>query len=241
MQVADTIQQNSFYRDKRFSVLGDSISTLEGYNPDGNKVFYDKEKCLKANINGPEDTWWGKVIDFFGAELLVNNSWSGSWAAKMPGRDELSFSGCSDERTSSLHKGDTKPDVIIVYLGTNDWYYGGSPEYHGDIQILKDQSFRYAYNNMLKKLKANYPEAEIWCCTLSVSDIGNCAETFPFERMGVHMKEYCDIIRDVACENGCRVIDIYSYLMPYDTVDGYHPSAKGMDTLARLIIKEVTE
>lgn len=24
------------------------------------------------------DTWWGKVIEFFGGELLVNNSWSGS-------------------------------------------------------------------------------------------------------------------------------------------------------------------
>lgn len=180
------------------------------------------------------------MIDFFGGELLINDSWSGSWAAKMPGRDELSFSGCSDERTSSLHQGDRKPDVIIVYLGTNDWYYGASPEYHGEIQILKDQSFRYAYNNMLKKLKSNYPEAEIWCCTPCVSDIGDGAQAFPFERMGVHMKVYCDVLKEVACENGCRVIDLYSSLTPYETVDGYHPSAKGMETLAQLIIKEVT-
>lgn len=239
--MSDYTQKNSIYRNKKFSILGDSISTLEGYNPEGNKVFYDTEKCLKANIHGPEDTWWGKVIDCFGGELLINNSWSGSWVAKMPHIDELSYSGCSDERTSSLHIGDRKPDVIIVYLGTNDWYYGASPEYNGELQILKDQSFCYAYNNMLKKLKENYPQAEIWCCTLCVSDIGNFAETFPFERMGVHMKVYCDIIKAVACENGCRVIDLYSHLTPYDTVDGCHPSAKGMETLAKLIIKELTE
>lgn len=34
----------------KFSILGDSISTLEGYNPNGYKVFYTKEMCEKANI-----------------------------------------------------------------------------------------------------------------------------------------------------------------------------------------------
>lgn len=58
--MAEPIKQKELYRNKNFSILGDSISTLKGYNPDGNKVFYDTEKCAKANINGPQDTWWGK-------------------------------------------------------------------------------------------------------------------------------------------------------------------------------------
>ena len=230
---------NTDYQGKNFSFLGDSISTLEGYNPEGYNIFYNKAKCLLAGITGPDDTWWGRVIKHFGARLLVNNSYSGSRVAKMPHTEKLFYSGCSDERTSALHKDSEKPDVIVVYLGTNDWYNGASPECNIDIQILKDQSFRYAFNNMLTKLKRNYPEAEIWCCTLSISDVGESAEGFPYERMGVHMKVYCDIIKELANENGCRVIDIYSHLVPYDTVDGFHPSGKGMEALARIVIEEV--
>ena len=33
------------------------------------------------------------------------------------------------------------------------------------------QEFDYAYDNMRKKLRRNYPSAEIWCCTLSVTEM----------------------------------------------------------------------
>ena len=66
---------NKYYK-KQFSVLGDSISTLAGFNPKGYNVFYDGENRERANVKEMQDTWWGKVIDFFGGELLVNNSWS---------------------------------------------------------------------------------------------------------------------------------------------------------------------
>lgn len=61
------------------------------------------------------------VIDFFDGELLVNNSWSGSRVTKLVGNEGLFPSGCSDERTSALHINSVKPDVIIIYLGINDW------------------------------------------------------------------------------------------------------------------------
>lgn len=55
------------------------------------------------------DTWWGKVIDFFGGELLVNNSWSGS---PVTGSSATLFpSGCSDERTSHLHIDGSHPNA----------------------------------------------------------------------------------------------------------------------------------
>ncbi len=223
---------------RQFSILGDSISTLEGYNPDGYNVFYTKEKCTEAGIKSPGDTWWGKVIAHYGGELLINNSYSGSWVAKMPDREELFYSGCSDERTSSLHKCDVMPDVIIVYLGTNDWYFGASPEYYGDMQILKEQSFRYAYNSMLTKIKRNYPDSEIWCCTLCISDFRDDSGSFPFERRGVHMKEYCNIIKELSLRHGCRLIDLYSPLTPYRTLDGFHPSEKGMKAIAQRILED---
>ena len=122
-------QHNNKYFGKQFSILGDSISTLEGYNPRGYKVFYAGENCGKSGVSEMQHTWWGKVIDFFGGELLVNNSWSGSRVTKLPDSDKLFRSGCSDERTNGLHINNVRPDVIIVYLGTNDWAFGAKLEH----------------------------------------------------------------------------------------------------------------
>ena len=57
------------YSGKYFSILGDSISTLDGYNPEGHLVFYAKDICRQIQIQGIKDTWWGKVIDFFDGKL----------------------------------------------------------------------------------------------------------------------------------------------------------------------------
>ena len=221
---------------KRVSIMGDSISTLYGYIPKGYNVYYCEMLASVSNVRTPADTWWGKVIERLGGELLINNSWSGSWVSKLPDREELFPSGCSDERTSGLHNGDVMPDAIIIYMGTNDWLFGALPESSSDIQRLKDQSFKYAYNNMLKKLKSNYPSAEIWCCTLSDSDFCD----FPYGN-SFGIKPYCDIIIDAAGKNGCNVIDIYSHHTMYSSIDGLHPSAEGMETLAQIITQEIME
>ena len=145
------------YCGKQFSILGDSISTLVGYNPRGYKVFYQGDNCKKANVEVYTDTWWGEVLKFFDADLLVNNSWSGS---RVSGFGKLFLSGCSDERTSLLHINDVKPDVILVYLGTNDWANGVPAwEFGGDyidwLEMLSpdETCFDYAYDLMLKKKK----------------------------------------------------------------------------------------
>ena len=173
-------QKKNKYFGKRVSIIGDSISTFEGYNPQGFAVFYNEEKQQQAGIVNVTDTWWQTVIDFFGAKLLVNNSWSGSRATKLPGNNELFPSGCSDERTNGLHLGVMKPDVILVYIGTNDWAYGvltgGETRItEGDIHEL----FYQAYHGMIDKLKKNYPQAEIFCFTLSTTVMSsNCKFNF---------------------------------------------------------------
>lgn len=239
--LADSIGCLTRYKGKKISVIGDSISTLEGHNPENYKVFYTKEKCALAGIGSAGDTWWGLLAKRLGCEVLVNNSFSGSRVTKLPDRDGLFPSGCSDERTSSLHKNETQPDIVIVYLGTNDWYNGVSLEHKHGIQRLLDQSFSHAYNNMLDKIRTNYPSAEIWCCTLCPSDVKNESGQFPFEKMGVHMKTYGDIIKDIAAKNNYRVIDLYSYGCFYSTVDGYHPDCEGMKSLADMAVSELTD
>ena len=43
------------YSGKYFSVLGDSISTFEGYNPADYAVFYDRDRKLGSGIITAED------------------------------------------------------------------------------------------------------------------------------------------------------------------------------------------
>lgn len=237
----DSWKWKNKYYGKKFSILGDSISTLAGYNPKGYKVFFDGESCEKSGVEKMQDTWWGKVIDFFGGELLVNNSWSGSRVTRLPNNDNLFPSGCSDERTGGLHINGVKPDVIIVYLGTNDWAFGA--ELDGTRLLIDKSNMQYfaaAYETMLEKTKTNYPNAEIWCCTLNTTFMSsNPSFSFPYEYGGTHIEKYNQIIKDTADMNNCKIIDLYSYHIPYDSIDGSHPNADGMNTLATLIIREI--
>ena len=236
-------QEKNIYYGKQFAIIGDSISTLEGYNPRGYKVFYTGENCEKSNVICMEDTWWDKVISYFGGELLINNSWSGSRVTKLSNSKELFPSGCSDERTSSLHINDVKPDIIIVYLGTNDWAFGVNTG--SETRILRENDnefFSDAYDIMLKKLIANYPKSEIWCCTLSETYISkNSNFSFPHSYAGTHIEEYNDIIREAVKRNSCNLIDLYEYKMPYDTIDGSHPTSDGMNTIAEMIISSMAK
>lgn len=237
---AETEQKNKYYG-KQFSILGDSVSTLAGYNPKGYKAFYDGENCEKSGVKEMKDTWWGKAIDFFGGELLVNNSYSGSRVTVLPGSGTVFPSGCSDARTGRLHIRDIKPDVIIIYLGTNDWAFGAELDgTHFVIDMANLQYFAVAYETMLEKIKTNYPDAEIWCCTLNTTVMSsNPSFKFSYEYGGTHMEEYNQIIKDAAGMHNCKVIDLYSYRIPYDSIDGTHPNADGMNTLATLMIREI--
>lgn len=150
---------NNKYFGKQFSILGDSICTLAGYNPKGYKVFYDGESCEKSGVRDMKDTWWGKVIDFFGGELLVNNSWSGSRVTHLPNSNTQFPLGCSDERTSNLYINNVTPDVIIVYLGFNDWANGVplDMEERSLLNVVYDNYFSEAYEMMISKLRENFP------------------------------------------------------------------------------------
>lgn len=243
------------YFGKQFSILGDSISTLEGYNPKGYNLFYTEDACERSGVKDMNDTWWGKVIDYFGAELLVNNSWSGSRVTKLLQRDTLFPSGCSDERTSGLHIGSVMPDVIIVYLGTNDWFYGAQVEeerkgFHDDKSgvfvdgyIQGDETvFSVAYTRMLDSLKRNYPSAEIFCCTLNETYMASKPTfEFPHSHGGIHIDLYNNVIRRLAVLKGCALIDLNDAHLPYDAVDGSHPTERGMRTLASLMLHSLCD
>ncbi len=225
------------YKDKYFSVLGDSISTLSGYNPPDYAVFYEGENRLRADVYLPSDTWWGQVIAHLGGKLLVNNSFSGSTVCDHRCFQIPSY-GCSDERTSALGAAGISPDVIMIYIGTNDWGHG----FPIDEGLDSLYSFHGAYSAMLKKIRRNYPEAEIWCFTLSVSRHREHPDwQFPYYYGRRHIEQYCDAIRSCAKAFGCRLIDLYENGQPYESFDGFHPTAEGMKNLSDGVMEQLSK
>ena len=227
------------YDGKLFSILGDSVSTLDGYSIPSDAAFYAGMNKFRSDVFAPEDTWWGQVIERLGGKLLVNNSFSGSTVCRRRGCIFPSYA-CSDERTSELCRDGQNPDVIMVFIGVNDWGFAVKPipddGEEDDLSV-----FSVAYDLMLQRLHKNYPDAEIWCFTLPVTTrSADESFTFPFRFGGVHTEEYCSVIRACAQKRDCRVIDLYalSLLCPYDTFDKFHPNADGMRRIAHDVLCE---
>lgn len=224
------------YKDKYFSILGDSLSTFKGVSEPSFAYFYDDAKKLEADVIAVSDTWWGMVIDYLGGKLLVNNSFSGSTVSYSPLYECESY-GCSKERTSSLDKNGVEPDVIMIYLGTNDWGAGFklSPTFLDTEKSLS--VFSTAYEEMLLKVKNKYKNAEIWCFTLTESYSSKIEEfEFPKLKHGYSIADFSAVIKEVAESNGYKVIDLFKHCKPFDTIDGFHPNKEGMKTIATAVI-----
>ena len=223
------------YKDKYFSVVGDSISTLNGYIPDGYALCYTEEIMKNAGIEDMTDTWWGQVISRLGGKLLKNNSWSGSTVSYHAEFTPGSFAHL-DERMSLLGDGDVKPDVIMIYMGVNDWASGTPIETADGME--ERQSFCGAYRIMLDLIKKHYPNAEVWCISPAVSSFRDDPSwKFPYCLGGRHLDEYVAGIKKVAEEKGCIFVDANKNETPVTALDGIHPDKPGMMTLADEILK----
>ena len=160
------------------SVLGDSISTLKGWNPEGFAVFYEDGRDELAGLQGPQDTWWGKVISYLNGTLLVNGSWSGSMV-----QGQGYPAAWSPERIAALSCDGIAPDDILVFLGTNDYGWAtaaaqacGRSSAAPACLNLEDypesvagaapagtlDGFKDAYATMLHALCEAYPQARVW-------------------------------------------------------------------------------
>ncbi len=223
------------YTHARMSIMGDSMSTFAGTLPAGYPTFYGLCNQLLTGIYSRRDMWWGQVLSHFEAELLVNNSWSGSLVSC--GAEHLLESyGCSEARCGSLHDGDITPDHILVLMGANDRGWGVRPT--DPSADSSDQSvFSHAYGTMLDRIRANYPTATVWCLTLPRTV---CLRDPHSDRPACLSDEvtgrYNRVIAAVAASRGCRLIDLFCDGVLCDTVEGLHPTFAGMSAIADRVI-----
>ena len=225
----------------RISILGDSISTFSGWNPTGYKVFYDQRKQAINGLTSIEDTWWQKVIRFLNGELCVNNSYSGSRVS-----GEAFPAAHSKERIASLSK-DFQPDIILVYIGMNDFGYRVPiSKKFSWLQLRHNPHFFLnAYNLMLAQMKSQYPQTRIICASLMKSHVKNHPE-WHFDQgfgAGEPLEKYNAAIQRACRKNHVIFLSLQSdaSLTTYETLDGAHPTAKGHDMIAQCWKKALKE
>lgn len=212
---------------KKASFIGDSISTYQGYSNNveynstigENAVYYNGTRKGFSDVN---ETWWLQTVHATGMELLVNNSWSG---------DRVTKRGI--ERAKQLHnnKGEN-PDVIVVYLGINDFRHG-----------VTESEFRTAYDTMIGGMKETYPQADVYLCTLVyTSNVSNPSVRPP------NVVKFNAIISDLAAKYEASVVDLYNGTgivwknMKEHMADGsLHPNYKGMDMITECVLSALAE
>lgn len=231
-----------------FSILGDSISTFQGYNPVGYYAFFPEN----GEVERAEDTWWQRVADDLELTLYTNGSSSGATVAGDSTGTGDPQCACNELRTNDLSGPEGAcPDRIVIYLGTNDMLKAvplGDNDGTGLVEEGEVAAFSDAYTLMLDKVQANYPLAEIYCCTLlPVGDYGTETPYVDFVNgEGLTSADYGETIAHIAKNRGLSVIDLSDCGVTIDnlqemTSDGVHPTAAGMERIAEAVKETLSD
>lgn len=247
------------YKGKKLSILGDSISTFNGYSNNtsynstigNNAVYYYKNS---GGLNGSglydhRDTYWYRLIEDLEMELCVDNAWSGSKVLdknNMPGR------------ATQLHnnKGEN-PDVIIFYMGINDLHNNSAfgdlyallesstdkrddntkiAEWFANVSVSGMSTFEQAYALSLQAMTNKYKDAEVWCMTLNVNKDTRFSELamIKYNRCITALAEYfgADVINQ---QEGYITL---GNCVPYSCDNkGLHPNPTGHALMEKHIIE----
>ena len=210
---------------KKVSILGDSISTfyaegseMNSYYSGENQFYYP---IYSSTIKTVDLTWWYKLIKNNDLTLGINNSWSGSCAA-----GTITSAGVQDGRINTLDDNGT-PDIVIIYLGTNDCASGFSTE-----------TFAGAIETIVDKVKA-LGVKDIFITTLGYSAYKDMqySETTRIA--------YNEEIRKIAAAENCGIVPLDDYIQndsySFYLGDNLHYNAKGAALLAKIYEKSIKE
>ena len=202
---------------KKVSILGDSISTYQGFTPYPNNYQYPK--AAYTDFTSVSQTWWHQIIydKMTDAKLEVNSSYTGTCVQETTDRGHPGY--------GFLHRyvelGD--PDVILVNGGTNDaWSYHlpvGTLDFSKATDQLDEFQFAQAYDKLIRLLKLTYPNAQIACI------IGDCV-------MDAQYTSYAQVIRDVCDHYELPYAEVVFANRAAVTYDNVHPNVEGMQEMA---------
>lgn len=209
----------------KVSILGDSISTfyaegseMNSYYSGENTFYYPR---YSTTIKTVDLTWWYKLIKNNKMQLGINNSWSGSCAY-----GNGASAGQSDGRINTINENGT-PDIVIIYLGTNDAVNG-----------FTVKEFGGAIETMISKIKA-LGAKDVFLTTLGYSDYSGYSYS---EALRL---DYNAELRRIAKETGSGIIPLDEYVVDDNYMiylgDRLHYNAKGANLLSLIAEKAISE
>lgn len=153
---------------KNVLIFGDSYSTFLGYIPEHYAAFYWSDPTPHG-VCRVEQTWWHQLMAETGAELVLNDSWSGSTVGYTgyPGDDteKMSFIARLEKYINADWFADKDIDTVFIFGGTNDHWCGAEV---GELQLedwRKEDLYRVlpAICYFIHRLKETLPSARlIW-------------------------------------------------------------------------------
>lgn len=274
---------------RTISFLGDSISTYTGWS---DSLPITDETCrfrygeayygpAGGDFHNTEllvtDTWWHQAAQALGAEILMVNSGNStgllhaSYPANADWEQYLQEMLVYKSRPDYLGKDGRDPDIIALYIGSNDVARGTIAQF-GSIDAIDfdtlivpngDGTYTYAepvtvaeaYAIMLHKIQINYPEAEVYCFAV-VPNSGGYLSTCNTRLARVH--PFNEMVRGVAAYYGAHVVELMDAFALDPDGDGIavqedldafkacfngdpHPNAQGFDVITDCFVETVLE
>ena len=205
-------------------IIGDSYSTYKGCIPEGYAPYYSEvgeEPLHRGSAMKLDETWWRRLCAATDANVVQNNSWSGSPICY------VGYNGKDCSKSSSFlyrfrklrDEGfftENKIDTVIVFGGTNDSWIGvplGEEKYEN----FEEKDFYTVFPAiccLMGEMKAALPDIKIvFIANCGIKDeIVNCIKNAG-KRYDVPVVELADI----------------------DKIDG-HPTPLGMSQIAEQLV-----
>ena len=152
---------------KNILIMGDSYSTFKGYNPEGYATYYPNN--ANARVYELRDTWWSKFIEKTSANLILNDSWSGSTVC-YTGRNSPEY-GYRSSFVNRLHLmikdgffEKNEIDTVLIFGCTNDSWLSTTPKGEEMLEGWQEEdlySTLPAVSYLIHKYKEVLPEANI--------------------------------------------------------------------------------
>lgn len=252
----------SKFSGKKIAILGDSISSFNGWLPssvDGYTGSTYAYHYPAGNVTTVDLTWWYKMAVALGIDpsTQINNcSWSGSQVCgdstqtSSDTAGSYGYCGCSTKRIEDMSIRGDEPDIVIIHLGCNDWGRGevNLGSWTIDSAIPSEgtiNEFRSAYALMLYKIQNRYPNARIYCCTITEDTKRDKTTGYPSTNSkNVSLHTWNASIKEIANAFCCDVIDLNCCGMTLfntsdNTIDGLHPNTNGMNLLCGKAVAEL--
>ncbi len=227
---------------KYVSILGDSISTYSGLSTDtdvhtglaNSSPYY--QPAYTEGMDSENNVYWGKILAKYDMNLLVNNSFGGTRLTNY-NNGPAGYLRVEDLSPDTGALTGVKPDVIILFMGTNDRNAGvplgelTAATYTGVIQgdgYITPTTFTEAYIITIDKISKLYPDAQVMALTL----IGA-----PEDNYNNRIRELADHYENVTLVDIARDSGILSSNAESFTYDKIHPNVRGMNRLSIVLEK----